>query len=224
MPRIRIAEHLKIPALALFIGLGLIVSHSRANAEEIRTAVVAGGCFWCVESDFESVEGVIEAVSGFAGGELDNPAYRDVTGGETGHFEVVEITYDADRLPYQALIHLFLRSIDVTDDGGQFCDRGPSYRTAIFTNSAEERAIAEAEIAEAEAQLGQVVVTQVLDAAPFWPAEEYHQNYYRSEDLVLTRFGPRRKSVAYGLYRRACGRDARVSELWGDDAPFAAGH
>lgn len=224
MPRIRIAHHLKIPALALFIGLGLIASHSRANAEEIRTAVVAGGCFWCVESDFESVDGVIEAVSGFSGGTLDNPSYRDVTRGGTGHYEVVEITYDADRLPYQELIHLFLRSIDVTDDGGQFCDRGDSYRTAIFASSAEERAIAEAEIAAAEAQLGQAVVTPVLDAAPFWPAEEYHQNYYRSEDLILTRFGPRRKSVAYGLYRQGCGRDARVSELWGDDAPFAGDH
>lgn len=224
MPRIHIAEHLKIPMLALFIGLGLIASHSRANAEEIRTTVVAGGCFWCVESDFESVDGVIEAVSGFAGGTLDSPSYRDVTHGGTGHFEAVEITYDADRLPYRDLIHLFLRSIDVTDDGGQFCDRGHSYRTAIFVGSDEERAIAEAEIAEAEAQLGQAVVTQVLEAAPFWPAEDYHQNYYRSEDLVLTRFGPRRKSVAYGLYRQACGRDARVSALWGDDAPFAGDH
>ncbi|TBX15127.1 peptide-methionine (S)-S-oxide reductase MsrA [Nioella sediminis] len=224
MPRIRIAHHLKIPALALFIGLGLIASHSRANAEEIRTAVVAGGCFWCVESDFESVDGVIEAVSGFAGGTVDNPSYRDVTRGGTGHYEVVEITYDADLLPYRDLIHLFLRSIDVTDDGGQFCDRGDSYRTAIFVNTGEERAIAEAEIAAAAAQLGQTVVTPVLDAAPFWPAEEYHQNYYRSEDLILTRFGPRRKSVAYGLYRQGCGRDARVSELWGDDAPFVGDH
>ena len=224
MPRIRIAEHLKIPALALFISLGLIASQSRAHAEEIRTTVVAGGCFWCVESDFESVDGVIEAVSGFAGGTLDNPSYRDVTRGGTGHYEVVEITYDADRLAYADLIHLFLRSVDVTDDGGQFCDRGDSYRTAIFAQSAEERAIAEAAIAEAEAQLGAAVVTPVLNAAPFWPAEEYHQNYYRSEDLILTRFGPRRKSVAYELYRRGCGRDARLTELWGDDAAFAGDH
>lgn len=224
MPRIRIADHLKLPALTLFIGLGLFASHGRANAEEIRTALVAGGCFWCVESDFEGVEGVIEAVSGFAGGTLDNPSYRDVTGGGTGHYEVVEITYDADRLPYAELIHLFLRSIDVADDGGQFCDRGHSYRTAIFAATPEERAIAESEIAAAEAQLGQEVVTPVLDTAPFWPAEDYHQNYYRSDELILTRFGPRRKSVAYELYRQACGRDARVAALWGDDAPFAGDH
>lgn len=224
MPRIRIAEHLKLPALVLFTALGVFASHSRANAEEIRTTIVAGGCFWCVESDFEGVDGVIEAVSGFAGGTVDNPSYRDVTRGGTGHYEVVEITYDADRLDYGQLIHLFLRSVDVTDGGGQFCDRGDSYRTAIFAQTPEERALAEAEIAAAEAQLGVEVVTPVLDAAPFWPAEDYHQNYYRSEDLILTRFGPRRKSVAYALYRQACGRDARVAALWGDDAAFAGDH
>lgn len=224
MPRICIAQKLKTIALALAILMGIALQHGRAQAEEIRTTVLAGGCFWCVEADFEGVAGVIEVVSGFAGGTVDAPSYREVVRGGTGHLEVVEITYDAERVSYAQLIHLFLRSVDVTDAGGQFCDRGESYTTAIFVANAEERAIAEAAIAEAEAALGQEVVTPVRAAAPFWPAEAYHQNYYRSEELILTRFGPRRKSVAYGLYRRACGRDTRVAALWGDDAPFAADH
>jgi peptide-methionine (S)-S-oxide reductase len=149
-----------------------------------------------------------------------NPSYRQVVGGGTGHLEVVEITYDASRLSYAQLIHMFLRSVDPTDAGGQFCDRGPSYTTAIFVENAQERAIAEAAIAQAEATIGRNIVTPIRNAAPFYPAEDYHQDYYRSEDLILTRFGPRRKSVAYELYRTACGRDARVAEIWGAEAPF----
>ncbi len=202
----------------------LILQYGKAHAEDIQTTVVAGGCFWCVESDFERVDGVIEVVSGFAGGDVANPSYREVVAGGTGHLEVVEITYDADRLPYDRLLHLFLRSVDPTDAGGQFCDRGFSYTTAIFTETEDQRRIATAALAQAEAELGQALVTPILDAAPFYPAEAYHQDYYRSDDLILTRFGPRRKSVAYGLYRDACGRDQRVLELWGDAAPFARGH
>ena len=182
--------------------------------------MVAGGCFWCVEADFERVDGVIEVVSGFAGGSVPDPSYREVVNGGTGHLEVVEITYDADLLPYAQLLNLFLRSIDPTDAGGQFCDRGESYTTAIFVETPEERATAQAALAEAEATIGRDVVTPIRDAAPFYRAEDYHQDYYRSEDVILTRFGPRRKSVAYDLYRTACGRDARVAEIWGAEAPF----
>ena len=198
----------------------IFLSPHRAHAEDIRTTVVAGGCFWCVEADFEKVAGVIEVVSGFAGGTVANPSYRQVVGGGTGHLEVVEITYDADRVSYAQLIHMFLRSIDPSDAGGQFCDRGQSYSTAIFVENAQERATAEAAIAEAEAAIGRNIVTPIRDAAPFYAAEDYHQDYYRSEDLILTRFGPRRKSVAYELYRTSCGRDARVAEIWGAAAPF----
>ena len=224
MPRIRIAQNLKTLTLALAILAGAVAHHGRANAEDLRSTVLAGGCFWCVEADFESVPGVLSAVSGFAGGTVEAPSYRQVTAGGTGHYEVVQLTYDAERITYAEILRLFLRSVDVTDDGGQFCDRGPSYRTAIFAGSAEERAIAEAAIAEAEAALGQQVVTPVLDAAAFWPAEDYHQDFYRSDELILTRFGPRRKSVAYELYRQSCGRDARLAELWGDEATFAGDH
>jgi peptide-methionine (S)-S-oxide reductase len=221
MPRTPFRDGVKIAALSAAILAALTLAPHRANAQDIRTAVVAGGCFWCVEADFERVSGVREVVSGFAGGTVPNPSYRQVVGGGTGHLEVVEITYDAAVLSYAQLIDLFLRSIDPTDAGGQFCDRGESYTTAIFVETAEERRIAEQAIAAAEAEIGRDVVTPVRNAATFYPAEDYHQDYYRSEDVILTRFGPRRKSVAYDLYRDACGRDARVREIWGPDAPFA---
>jgi peptide-methionine (S)-S-oxide reductase len=216
-------DSVKTAALAVAIGLALLLGAGKGQAQDIRTAVVAGGCFWCVEADFERVRGVVEVVSGFAGGTVPDPSYRQVVNGGTGHLEVVEITYDADRLSYAQLIDLFLRSIDPTDAGGQFCDRGESYSTAIFTSDPEERRIARDALARAEATLGQNVVTPIRDAAPFYPAEAYHQDYYRSDEIILTRFGPRRKSVAYDLYREACGRDARVRALWGQEAPFAGG-
>ncbi len=190
-------------------------------AAERATAVVAGGCFWCVEADFERVDGVIEVISGFAGGTVENPTYEQVTQGGTGHYEAAQIVYDTDVIDYDRLLFLFFRSINPTDAGGQFCDRGDSYRTAIFAASTAERQAAEAAKAEAEAALGSRVVTPVLDAGTFWPADAYHQDFYRSRDIILTRFGPRRKSEAYRLYRADCGRDRRVLELWGDAAPFA---
>jgi peptide-methionine (S)-S-oxide reductase len=213
----------KTIALIAAIAVALFLQHGRAHAQDIRTTVVAGGCFWCVEADLERVAGVVEVVSGFAGGSVPNPSYDQVVSGGTGHLEVVEITYDAAQLSYAQLLDLFLRSVDPTDAGGQFCDRGPNYATAIFVETPEERRIAEAALAEAQRSLGQTVVTPVRNAATFYPAEAYHQDYYQSDDIILTRFGPRRKSVAYGLYREACGRDARVRELWGDAAPFAYG-
>ena len=224
MPRFPIRDTAKVLALTAAIFAALALHPGRAQAQDIRSAVVAGGCFWCVESDFEGVAGVIEVVSGFAGGTRPDPSYREVVRGGTGHLEAVEITYDASVLPYAEVLRLFLRSIDPLDAGGQFCDRGESYTTAIFAATGEEREIARAAIAEAEGILGASVVTPIRDAAPFWPAEAYHQDYYRSDDLIVTRFGPRRKSVAYALYRDACGRDARVLEVWGAEAAFAAAH
>ncbi|MEX3017177.1 peptide-methionine (S)-S-oxide reductase MsrA [Gymnodinialimonas hymeniacidonis] len=224
MSRFPIRENLKTLLLGIAILTGAVLSHGKAQAQDIRTAVVAGGCFWCVESDFERVQGVIEVVSGFAGGSVPNPDYRDVVRGGTGHLEVVEITYDAEVLPYAGLLRLFLRSIDPLDAGGQFCDRGESYTTAIFVNDEAEREIARGAILEAEGVLGESIVTPIRDAAPFYPADDYHQDYYRSDEIILTRFGPRRKSVAYELYRNACGRDQRVLEIWGQEAAFAADH
>jgi peptide-methionine (S)-S-oxide reductase len=201
-----------------FVALALMAGAAQA---ETAKAVVAGGCFWCVESDFERVDGVIEVVSGFAGGTVDSPTYEQVVDGGTGHYEAVEISYDPAVLSYEQLLTLFLRSVDVTDAGGQFCDRGDSYRTAIFVSNTAEKGIAEAAIAKAEADLGATVVTPILATTPFWPADAYHQDYYLQEDIILTRRGPKTKANAYKFYRESCGRDARVLELWGDQAAFA---
>lgn len=184
-------------------------------------AIVAGGCFWCVESDFESVKGVSEVVSGYTGGTTENPTYKKVGRGGTGHYEAVEITFDNTTISYAKVLEMFFRSVDPTDAGGQFCDRGESYRTAVFPLNAEQAAVAEAEKAKAEKTLGQAIVTPILPAKTFYLAEDYHQDYYKGDNLVLTRGGPQSQSEAYEFYRNACGRDARIKALWGDAAPFA---
>lgn len=203
----------------LILAAACAAAATPAAAQQTDTIVVAGGCFWCVEADFEKVDGVVEAVSGFAGGSVENPTYREVVRGGTGHYEVVEITYDPAVVSERQLYELFLRSVDPFDAGGQFCDRGDSYRTAIFADE-EGRPAAEAAVAAAEEELGREIVTPILGEAPFYEAEAYHQDYYQSGDIILTRFGPSSKATAYGRYREACGRDARVAEVWGDDAPF----
>ena len=185
-----------------------------AGSASAETAIVAGGCFWCVESDFEQVPGVSEVVSGYSGGESQNPTYRN----HEGHYEAVEITFDPGVISYGALIAKFLRSVDVLDAGGQFCDRGDAYRTAIFAQDAAQRQAAEAAVAEAEKVLGAAIVTPVLDAGQFWIAEDYHQDYYKGTGIILTRAGPKKQSNAYKFYRQSCGRDARVQEVWGAEA------
>ena len=185
---------------ALFFALGLAMA-GPALAQPAHpgreTAIFAGGCFWCVESDFEHLEGVIEAQSGYTGGELRNPTYRN----HEGHLEAVRVTYDPARVSYAQLLRHFWRHHDPLDDGGQFCDRGHAYRPAIFVTPAQRDA-AEASKAEAERALGRSVVTPIRPATHFWPAEEYHQDYYRKNPLP------------YRFYRLRCGRDARVAEVW----------
>lgn len=191
-----------------------------AVAQSSEKALVAGGCFWCVESDFRRVEGVTDVSVGFAGGTTADPEYNDVASGRTDHLEVAEITFDPAQISYAQILHLFFRSVDPLDAGGQFCDRGQHYTTAIFALTPEQRATAEAAKQAASDALGQSVVTPVRDAAPFYPADSYHQNYANNTDLVLTRFGPRSKAGAYKLYRESCGRDARVQAVWGSEAAF----
>ena len=183
-------------------------------------ATVAGGCFWCVEADFEGVPGVKGVISGFTGGTTRNPTYKDVKGGKTGHYEAAQIFYDPARISYEQILELFFRSVDPTDAGGQFCDRGSSYRTAIFVKSAAEKAAAEAAKAKAQGALGRKVATMILPAGPFYKAGEEHQNYYRGKHIVLTRRGLKTQAGAYAFYRKACGRDQRVKQLWGSAAPF----
>ncbi|SMP05439.1 peptide-methionine (S)-S-oxide reductase MsrA [Shimia sagamensis] len=216
-------QNLKTLALTIFILLGGLAHGHRAQAMGTDTLVVAGGCFWCVESDFESVPGVRGVVSGYTGGSTKNPSYKDVTKGGSGHYEAVKITFDPDTVTRETLLNLFFRSVDPTDAGGQFCDRGDSYRSAIFVANKVEQGLADSAKAKAQAQLGQTIVTPILKEGKFYKAEAYHQDYYKGSKIVLTRFGPKKQSEAYKRYRKACGRDARVKALWGSDAPFV-GH
>jgi peptide-methionine (S)-S-oxide reductase len=211
---------MKSIVLAIAIGFGWFAQSHMASAAPLQTTVVAGGCFWCVESDFESVPGVTKVVSGYSGGTTPNPTYKKINKGGTGHYEVVEITYDPDQVSYDQLLHLFLRSVDPTDAGGQFCDRGNSYRTAIFVDDEEQSAAAMEAIELAMKELGQGIVTEILPAARFYRAEAYHQDYYKGSKIIVTRRGPKKQSNAYAFYRDACGRDQRVEALWGGDAPF----
>lgn len=203
--------------LAALIALGVSVQAQRAEAAELY---VAGGCFWCVEADFEKVRGVSEVVSGYMGGNVADPTYKQVTGGGTGHYEAVRIEYDASQVSARQLYDLFFRSIDPTDAGGQFCDRGNSYRTAIFAADAAQRKAAQAAKAAAQAELGRNIVTPINGAATFYEAEDYHQDYYKGNSRVVTRFGIIKQKDAYDRYREGCGRDQRVKQLWGSDAPF----
>lgn len=211
-----------LPRFALITAALLLIAALAlpAQAQRLESALVAGGCFWCVESDFRRVEGVVDVAVGFAGGHVENPRYEAVVRGGTGHREVALITFDADAISYAQILHLFLRSIDPLDAGGQFCDRGEPYTTAIFATP-EQRATAQAALDTAQAALGQPLATPLIDSAPFYPAEDYHQNYANSREIILTRFGPLSKSAAYRRYRESCGRDARVQAVWGEEAAFA---
>ena len=200
------------PTAASLLLMMLLVAMP-GSAEE-RSAHFAGGCFWCVEADLEKLDGVLNAVSGFTGGSLENPSYR---GNHEGHYEAVEITFDDRVISYDSLLRFFLRSIDVLDDGGQFCDRGFSYRTAVFVDD-RQRPVAEAALADvAERFPGQRIATELLPRGRFWPVEEYHQDFAKKNPL------------RYKYYRWNCGRDARVKSLWSEvewplDAEISAAH
>lgn len=205
-------RHLKTPALALALASTVLATLPAGAAT--KSLVVAGGCFWCVESDFDHMDGVVATTSGYAGGKMQNPTYRD----HGNHREVVKVDYDDTKTDYRTLVTQFLRTIDVTDAGGQFCDRGHSYTTAIHAATGEEAKIARQAVAEAEKELGEKIVTPVEGKATFWPAEDYHQNYYKSQVKQLTRFGYVTRARAYQGYRKGCGRDQRVHDVWGDQA------
>lgn len=213
-------RNMKTLALMAAIGTATLMHAGKAEARDMQTITVAGGCFWCVESDFEKVTGVSEVTSGYTGGTTSNPTYRQVTGGGTGHYEAVEIRFDADRVSERQIYDLFFRSIDPTDAGGQFCDRGDSYRTAIFVSNTAQQQAAQAALSAAQSELGRQIVTPILAGSAFYDAEEYHQDYYKGTSRVITRGGVKTEAEAYAFYREACGRDARVEQLWGSNAPF----
>ena len=187
------------------------------HAQSKDSIILAGGCFWCVEADFEKVNGVSEVISGYTGGFVENPTYKQVVKGGTGHYEAVTIHFDPEIITTKNILYKFFRSIDPTDAGGQFCDRGHSYKSAIFAKP-NQILIAKNAILEAEKVLGEKIVTPILEVNKFFTAEKYHQDYYKGENLVLTRFGPIKQKNAYKRYRSACGRDERLKEVWGKDA------
>ncbi|MEO1135482.1 MAG: peptide-methionine (S)-S-oxide reductase MsrA [Pseudomonadota bacterium] len=176
----------------------LSLSDGVALAQETETAVFAGGCFWCIEADFEKLDGVGDVVSGYAGGDKPNPTYRD----HAGHLEVVRVPYNPNVVTYRALVDYFFRHIDPFDDGGQFCDRGHSYTTGVFYQNADEYEAAKASKEAAEAELGKPIVTPLIERTQFWVAEDYHQDYYK------------RNPIRYKVYRTGCGRDRRVAQVW----------
>ena len=202
---------LRAPLLAILVALSPAAVSANPAAKPAATpsalakATFAGGCFWCVEADFDKVPGVVSTTSGYIGGSVPNPTYQQVSANRTGHAEAVEIVYDPARVNYGQLLQIFWRSIDPTTPDRQFCDAGSPYRSAIFTHGPEQAAAAQASKAALEKSkpFKAAVVTQIEVAGPFYLAEEYHQDYYL------------KNPVRYKYYRNSCGRDQRLKELWG---------
>ncbi len=188
----------------LLLALSAVILSFTSNAYAEKT-ILAGGCFWCMESDFEKLEGVTDVVSGFTGGTIKNPTYN---GNHRGHYEAVEITYDPEKVSYKELLDYYWVNIDPFDSMGQFCDKGPSYLSAIFVANDTERNIAEESKRKVEEQFpNEKVITPILNAATFYPIqgdESYHQDYYKNNP------------VRYNYYRWGCGRDKRLKQIWGD--------
>ena len=191
--------------MGLVACLGL-VNHAVADEPGTASAIFAGGCFWCMEPPFDTLEGVVSTTSGYIGGHVENPTYKQVTSGNTGHAEAVEVIYEPDKISYEELLAVFWRNIDPVDGRGQFCDKGNQYRSAVFYQGAEQKQAAEESKAQLESsgRFDGPVVTEVVPATTFYPAEEYHQNYYR------------KNPIRYKYYRFGCGRDRRLEKLWGD--------
>lgn len=195
----RILSCLALTMMGAFVLAGPVAAESR-----LQTAMFAGGCFWSMEHDMEPVPGVVQVVSGYAGGRLPNPSYADVSSETTGHLESIKVTFDSSKISYAALLERYWHMIDPTDDGGAFCDRGASYHSAIFVAGPEQRRIAEASRAAlGRGPLKGRIVTPIRDAAAFWPAEAYHQHYAAKHPFE------------YAAYRTGCGKDRRIKQVWG---------
>jgi peptide-methionine (S)-S-oxide reductase len=203
-----------VAGLAAFVAVAAAVAQSRPEKSAVpsdrpvATATFAGGCFWCVESDFDKIEGVVSTTSGYIGGHKTNPTYKEVSAGGTGHTEAVQIVFDPSRVSYRALVDRLWTTIDPTVKDQQFCDVGSQYRTGIFFHDEEQRREAEASKAAIEKSkpFKQPIVTEITMATKFYPAEDYHQDYYL------------KNPIRYRYYRTGCGRDARLKQLWGDKA------
>ena len=192
-------------AIALHV---LVLPLAAQTTDNTSTATFAGGCFWCMEGPFDELDGVISTTSGYTGGHQAHPTYEQVSAGATGHTEAVQVVYDPALVSYERLLDIFWKNVDPLDAGGQFCDRGSQYRTGIFYHTDEQRQQAEASkrALERKGALPGKIVTEITEASAYYPAEEYHQDYYQ------------RNPVRYNFYRFSCGRDRRLVELWGEDA------
>ena len=185
----------------------------KAHPENLRKATFAGGCFWCSEADFEKTNGVVEVISGYTGGKSEKPSYEEVSSGRTEHLEAVQVVYDSTQITYQQLLDVFWRHVDPTDPGGQFVDRGPQYRSAIFYHDDEQRRLAEESKKELDrsGRFQKPVVTEIRPLTQFYAAEGYHQDYYK------------KNSLRYSLYRQGSGRDPFIQQVWGPPAAKASG-
>ena len=193
--------------LVLACLIALVIAPARA--EERSKATFAGGCFWCMQPPFERLPGVLETTVGYTGGQKKNPTYEEVSAGGTGHAESIEIVYDPGKLSYEKLLDVFWHNVDPFTRDAQFCDHGHQYRTAIFYHDETQRRLAEESKARLAKRFGRAIETEIVAATEFWPAEDYHQRYHEKNPL------------RYRFYRWNCGRDARLKEVWGDEAPAA---
>jgi peptide-methionine (S)-S-oxide reductase len=192
--------------LAILIAFGLLAVDLSAQAPKkgLAKATFAGGCFWCMEPPYDKLDGVVSTTSGYIGGTKKNPTYEEVSAGTTGHAEAVQVVYDPAKVSYAKLLDVFWRNVDPLTANAQFCDHGDQYRTAIFVHDAEQKRLAEESKAQVQKKfIERKVVTEITQASVFYPAEEYHQDYYE------------KNPIRYKFYRTSCGRDARLEELWG---------
>ena len=200
----RITNILSVAIVLVLTFCGQVESAtSPAPSTTKGVATFAGGCFWCMEPPFERLPGVISVTSGYTGGSQRNPSYEQVSAGGTGHAESVEVRFDPAKISYQRLLEVYWQNVDPLTPNAQFCDHGDQYRTAIFYHDEEQRQLAEASLREVQKRFRQPVVTQIVPASQFYPAEGYHQDYYK------------KNPIRYKFYRYNCGRDARLEELWG---------
>ncbi len=196
---------------AIIASLLCLASVGAADAQEMAKATFAGGCFWCMEPPFDALDGVVSTTSGYTGGHTANPTYEQVSAGKTGHAEAVEIVYDPRKVTYARLLEVFWRNIDPLTANAQFCDVGNQYRAGIFVHDETQRRLAEASKNAVAQRLQKPIVTEITAASQFWPAEEYHQDYYK------------KNPIRYKFYRSSCGRDRRLEAIWGPDAKDRAG-
>ena len=206
MEHLRNRMRIALVAILLVVGAAGVLAQDNGMGNGNASAVFAGGCFWCMEEAFDHVDGVISTTSGYAGGHVVNPTYNEVSSGGTGHSEVVEVVYDPAVVSYEELLYVYWRNVDPFDSRGQFCDHGPQYRPVIFYRTNEERSLANRSVGVVTDQLGRATEVEIRRLNAFYPAEEYHQDYYI------------KNPVRYNYYRARCGRDARLDAVWGDEA------